>query len=448
MNCTETVPQGNDAIAVSAARSSVSSFSSTKTERICSLLSYILAFAYTGIYYNSDIHDPSYIRTSVCIALTAALIILITELIHRGVSHDWESWIWLSCFCATVLSAVFRRNSVWEPYQVLLFIHIFAVWWVISRAGILLEGKSGHLLPLDAVNGFIAVPFGNFFLRIRTVFDALTSRIAGKREKKRHFSIWTAAALIVSALLFLKSADLLLNADSGFEARFSDISESVRRFLSSLSDMIDETLPERILFSIPVGAWLFGLTAGSRRYSRTSLERERRAVSDILSRLRRVPSVIWAAVISLFSLMYLAFFILQSSYLFGAFTGTLPEGFIVYQYAREGFFELCKVITVNFTLLWFVTRMTSDDSRNRLLFLIPCLILLAESIIFAVIAFSKLFLYIRCFGFTPLRLQSTWLVCLCFAGCVLWIYSLLTGKPAFRKWMIFGAVTLSALCLL
>ena len=288
----------------------------------------------------------------------------------------------------------------------------------------------------------------SFFLRIRTLFDALSSRIAGKRGNKNRFSIWIAAALLVSAVLFLKSADLLLNADSGFEARFSDISEAVRCFLSSLSDRIDETLPERILFSIPVGAWLFGLIAGSRRYSRSALERERHAASDMLSRLRRVPSGVWAAVISLFSLMYLAFFVLQSSYLFGAFTGTLPEGFIVSQYAREGFFELCKVITVNFTLLWFVTRMTSDSSRNSPLFMVPCLILLAESIVFAVIAFSKLFLYIRCFGFTPLRLQSTWLVCLCFAGCVLWMYSLLTGKSAFRKWMAFGAVTLSALCLL
>ncbi|MBR5071742.1 MAG: DUF4173 domain-containing protein [Oscillospiraceae bacterium] len=448
MNSIDTVPQGSGVNGTSVLRVSTSSFSSTAAERICSALSYILAFTYTGIYYYSDIHDPSELLTSVCIAVTAALIIAVTELIHRDTLRDRESWIWLSCFCATVVSAALKRNSVWEPYQVLLFIHIFAVWWVISRGGVLLEGKSGHLLPLDAVNGFIAIPFGSFFLRIRTLFDALSSRIAEKRGKRNSFSIWIAAALLVSAVLFLKSADLLLNADSGFEARFSDISDAVRRFLSSVSGRIDETLPERILFSIPVGAWLFGLIAGSRRYSRSALERERRAASDLLSRLRRVPSGVWAVVISLFSLMYLAFFVLQSSYLFGAFTGTLPEGFIVSQYAREGFFELCKVITVNFTLLWFVTRMTSDSSRNSPLFMVPCLILLAESIVFAVIAFSKLFLYIRCFGFTPLRLQSTWLVCLCFAGCVLWMYSLLTGKPAFRKWMIFGAITLSALCLL
>ena len=33
------------------------------------------------------------------------------------------------------------------------------------------------------------------------------------------------------------------------------------------------------------------------------------------------------------------------------------------------------------------------------------------------------------------------------AGCALWAWSLLTGRPAFRKWMIFGALSLSLLCL-
>ena len=65
--------------------------------------------------------------------------------------------------------------------------------------------------------------------------------------------------------------------------------------------------------------------------------------------------------------------------------------------------------------------------------------------LFAVIAFSKLLLYISCFGFTPLRLQSSWLVCVLFIGCVCAVYSLLSGKKSFRVWMMFGAVTLALL---
>ena len=79
--------------------------------------------------------------------------------------------------------------------------------------------------------------------------------------------------------------------------------------------------------------------------------------------------------------------------------------------------------------------------------LILCLILLVESLLFAVVAFSKLALYIDCFGFTPLRLQSSWLVCVLFAGCLAFGWNLLTGKKSMRAWMVFSAVTLSALCL-
>ena len=60
---------------------------------------------------------------------------------------------------------------------------------------------------------------------------------------------------------------------------------------------------------------------------------------------------------------------------------------------------------------------------------------------------SKLLLYIDCFGFTPRRLQSCWLIAVLAAGCVCAGTSLLTGRRSFRAWMIFGAVSLALLCL-
>ena len=76
------------------------------------------------------------------------------------------------------------------------------------------------------------------------------------------------------------------------------------------------------------------------------------------------------------------------------------------------------------------------------------LVLIAESALLAVVALSKLGLYIDCFGFTPLRLQSTWLACTLLFGCGCAAVSLLTGRRTFRAWMIFGSVTLTALCLM
>ena len=102
---------------------------------------------------------------------------------------------------------------------------------------------------------------------------------------------------------------------------------------------------------------------------------------------------------------------------------------------------------LNFALLWLVTRMSRRPAREDRASLILCLILLAESMLFAVVAFSKLALYIDCFGFTPLRLQSTWLVCVLFAGCLAFGWNMLSGRKTLRIWLVFSAVSLSLLCL-
>ena len=141
---------------------------------------------------------------------------------------------------------------------------------------------------------------------------------------------------------------------------------------------------------------------------------------------------------AVFSAVYLAFFGLQASYLFGAFTRTLPEGYTVAEYARQGFFSLCRVMAVNFALLWLVTRSCAQPVREKRSVLLLCTGILAESLLFAVIAASKLYLYISSFGFTPLRLQSAWLIVVLFAGCACALYALWGGKK--------GHEGLDALC--
>ena len=421
-------------------------FRATPAEGICAGLSYLLAILYVRW---AGLDTPQRGTRSVLLVLCALLIVGITEALHRGRPRSRESWLWLGCFCVCVLSWALQLSSVWYDYQIGLFIHLFAVWWILSRAGVLAEGETGHLLPLDGVNGFVLIPFTNFLLRLKTLWTFLRTAFRTGREKKgnRKFNWWILFAVLLSGQLLFIAVSLLMSADSGFRVRF----EAVGEFLTHISDWIDTWLDgeavARFLLGLPVGCWLFGLMAGTARVKEGTLEKQRRGVAGFLASLRKVPDKVWTWVIGVFSLFYAAFFLLQGSYLFGAFVGKLPEGFIVSQYAREGFFELCMVIAVNFSLLWLATRMVTRETGSSRSFLIACLVLLGESMLFAVIAFSKLFLYIHTFGFTPLRLQSTWLVCVCLAGCVLWMWHLLTGRKAFRKWMVFSAATLCALCL-
>ena len=364
--------------------------------------------------------------------------VALAELLHRETKRPRESWFWLGCVLVLTASVVFDRYHAWEEVLLpLFFLHIFAVWWLMSRSGRLAEGESGHLLPLDALNGYIVFPFKHFFLRIRCLWYGLTHLGRGEQRVKAETLVWSAAAVLAAVLLFAKAVQLLMRADDGFGALVEDFA----KWFSFDFDWL------KLVFSLPVGAYAFGLLAGAAREDAGELRERGYRLKAWLATLRKVPSPVFAVLMAVFALLYLAFFILQGRYLFGAFTRTLPEGFVVAEYARQGFFELCRVMAVNFALLWLASRLPERPLREHTLLRACALALLIESLLFAVVAASKIALYIDCFGFTPLRLQSMWLVCVLFAGCVAALYSLLTGKKSFRAWMIFGAASLSLLCL-
>ena len=198
-----------------------------------------------------------------------------------------------------------------------------------------------------------------------------------------------------------------------------------------------------LILSLPVGAYLYGLALGTRRTEPAALAARTARLDGTLAKLRRVPEMVWCVLTGCFCAVYLLFFAVQGSYLFGAFRHRLPAGFTVAQYARQGFFQLCMVMGVNFLLLWLVTHSSRALNRPGR---IMCTVLLAQSILLAVTALSKLALYIACFGFTPLRLQSSWLVCVLLAGCAAWLVSLWTARRTCRAWLLFSGVTLALLC--
>ncbi|MBR0311276.1 MAG: DUF4173 domain-containing protein [Oscillospiraceae bacterium] len=420
-------------------------FTASKRESVAALLMYALAYGYIRMCGELTSYELTLCAKILLAAFTLGFVAL-TEYLHRDSPRARESWIWLGCMTAIACSVILERGRAWDDrFFPMLFLHIFAVWWVLSRTGTLLEGESGHLLPLDALDGFFLFPFSGFFLRLRTVGFTL-SRLRGERKRKKPEAediVWSVVMSAAALGLLALAANLLISADDGF-AQLLDGVVDLFRFEWDLD--ISEFLV-RLLLSLPVGAYLYGLLGGTLREDKAALRKRSAAIAEQMEMLRGVPERVWLVLLALFCALYALFFAVQGQYLFGAFTRTLPEGFVVAEYARQGFFELCKVMAVNFALLWLVTRSSKADVRQQKAARALCLVLLAESFLLAVVAFSKLALYIDCFGFTPKRLQSTWLVCVLAFGCGCAAYSLAYGKKAFRVWMGFGAVTLSLLCL-
>ena len=422
-------------------------FSASRKEKICAFLMYLLAFCYIQMLFAP-------LTDAVWLCIFCAGFVCMTELLCRGRPRSRESWIWLACLLVLIgfrirLCAEAARYGKNAPVHAIsaelsfFLLHAYAVYWVLSRSGTLLGGGSGHLLPLDALDGVIIFPFRHFFLRIRTVIYTLPHlRREGDGEKR---SAAARAGIFAAVLAACALLILALRALSDADTRFG---EAVSGLLAALTpDWNDITLVSflfKLFLSLPVGAYLFGLLAGTARLEPQQLRARGGRFEASLEKLRHVPTGILAAAAAVFAAVYLAFFGLQASYLFGAFTRTVPEGYTVAEYARQGFFSLCRVMAVNFALLWLITRTGVQQPRAQQLRIL-CTVLLAQSLLFAVIAASKLTLYITSYGFTPLRLQSAWLIVVLTAGCCCALYSLWSGKRTFRFWALFSGVTLALL---
>ena len=412
-------------------------FSASRKEVLLAFGMYVLAYVYLGSGWWA-------------LPLFAAGFIAAGEYLYRDVKRPWESWVWLACVIMIAGCITWRSLhpnqydsrldvQVMQEYAIpsslaFLALHILAVYWLLCRAGRLTGGESGHLLPLDALYAFLIVPFQNFFLRIRCMLFAL------KPKQERKVNAGAVAAAVLAAFVVLVLLVMAMTQLSAADDTFSSLLEGLR---DALTLDLDQVWFYRFLLSLPVGAYVFGLLAGLGRETPEAMRRRGASAEAALPRLRVVPEAVWLAALGVFSALYLAFFFVQGRYLFGAFTRTLPESFTVAEYARQGFFELCRVMAINFTLFWLVSRTARRESRPVRYMAAALLI---ESMLFAVVALSKLALYIDCFGFTPKRLQSTWLVCVLLFGSACALYTHLTGKKSMRVWMIFGAVTLALLC--
>lgn len=416
-------------------------FSASRREIWIALAMYIAAYLYIDRIFFQSVDGAE--AGGAWLAVFTLLMIGMTETLHWKKPRPAESWIWLGCLALIEIGVLAQRSTVWNSGQSMLFLHLAFVWWVLSRSGALFEGRTGRLLPADAVFGFFITPFANFFLRIRCLFFGVRQLKPKQKRTKPETVGWSVFAVVLAAVFFVIAFQLLAGADTHFRTALARFLKSFTFRWEGFDDFIGT-----FLFSLPVGAWLFGLIAGTGRIRDEDKAAHVKGIDDFLAAIRKVPTVVWVGLSAGFCVLYAVFFALHTPYLLGAFTRNLPTGYTLSRYARQGFFELCKLMAVNFALLWIITRMSRETVWTHKGLKIISLILLAESLLFAVIAASKLWLYIDCFGFTPLRLQSAWLICSLAFGCLCAIWSILRKRQTFRAWVIFSAVTLTALHLI
>lgn len=404
-------------------------------EKVIAWLAIPVAFLYIQFLWSFDaMEDAQILRAKIFLVIFVSGFIAAGEVLHHKEKISFESVLWFLAEIAVAVAFSFELGNVWKGGHLLLFLHLFAPYWLLTRGKRLTEGdRTSHMFFWDGLTAFFILPFKNFHLMV----SSIVSTFAGKPGDKKGHGVrvaLTVGAVVIGLVLLIIALSLLSAADERFE-------KSLEAFWKALGIVWNFEFFVKLFLTFFVASYVYGMLAGSFRETKEQFGARSSGVLGLLERIKKVPPVIWFVFILLFSVFYVLFFVLQWPYFVGAFEQKLPEGFIYSEYAVRGLMELLGIMVVNFLLLWLATR----TSRKSPLIKAGGTILLLETILFAVVDFLKIYMYLNAYGFTPLRLQGIWLTSVLLFASVCMLISLLSGKKTARIWFIVSAVTMVGL---
>ena len=426
-------------------------------QRLGILLAYPLAYAYIRFMFDGSelfLIDPSngagHFIISVAYPLLALLFIVVNEFVRRGRRGaagglTAETVFWYLMTFMTALTATFGPGTELSLFAM----HLCAVYSVLVSNKILLGGKTSGFIIADLIDGFYVKSFAGFpnYVTDWACFKRKAPDQNGEGSQVKRNPLGAIVFIVVMIVLMIISVSLMASIDDDIAMFFENAFGGILDYLEDIN--VIEILV-RMVFAIPVCFYIYGLFS---RTAKSNGEREGRVASwlnRVLGKGKTVSAVIVYIAAGMFVLAYFLFFVKRMAYMLGGFTGTVPEGKLVAYYAREGFFELVGIMAVNMCVYLAIILFgkTKNDGKFALPARILVTLLMAESIIFAVVAMSKLGLYYSIYGYTPKRILAMWgSLALGFASAMT-ICTVNRNKPHIRAGILFTAASYVAICIL
>lgn len=408
------------------------SFEADRKDSIFALIAFILGFFFARwVLFSWQGWGVTLFTVGYCSIVTLYLL-------KKGVHIPRAGWFWLTAVVLIGISYSLWPNNGLEPWRS-LFLFCGAVYWVICAAGLPILGKTSNWIVLDGLNGLLFIPFRNFGCQYKSLIF-----LGGKKRVAVSQILSIALGLLLAFIVIGMILPLLMEADSG---GFSKITRGVLAYFQGLQNEVVEFFAHVIL-AIPIAAYLFGLVAGS-AHRRGCATFKKDGVEKAISALRVLPTATVFTLLGLVCSLYVVFIGSQLPYYFSAFVGERPEGWQVYsEYARSGFFELCRITAINLTLLAGANILSKQPRQDSTVLKILNGLLALLTLLLIATAMSKMAMYIGVYGLSVRRL----LPCLF----MIFLAVICGGVAALQKWQFsivrlaagVGVVMLCTLCLL
>ena len=144
-------------------------------------------------------------------------------------------------------------------------------------------------------------------------------------------------------------------------------------------------------------------------------------------------------------ILYVVYLLSQLAYFVGGFSGILPEGYSLSEYARRGFFEMALLCGINLTVMIFAISLTEKQAGvTPLSTRLACLFIGLMTLFFVFAAGAKMVLYISVYGMTRLRVLT--MVIMVFLGLTTAIVSIWLFLPRlpYMKIVMISALIIGA----
>lgn len=255
------------------------------------------------------------------------------------------------------------------------------------------QKREREKLPGDMLNSVLIMPFSCGGDCHKAVRSAVSKSTFGKNIK------YIIVGLVVAIPLFAIVLNLLMSADIMFRKMMDGV------FTDILSDTF--VLFLQLIIGLPVAFLIFGAMLGNLKRGEKAASNE--AISQFSSSFRVFPPLVMYSAVVPICLIYILFFVSQTGYFLSAFSSSLPESFSYAQYARQGFFELCAVASINLCIL-IAMRSLTKLHKNELPAPVKffSMMLSVMTLMLISTALAKMLMYIENYGLTPLRVYTSW----------------------------------------
>ena len=353
-------------------------------------------------------------------ALFTAIILAATVLylISRGCKPSAYSIVLL--VCSLVILGTFARGSDAGVNFVLFCFLVLSV----NLSLCLLAGQNrrnpkGLLSLLDAPRTVFMLGVGE----ASPAFKGLKRGFQQSSAVSKKFGA-VGVGLLLSIPLLVAVISLLIKADAAFDG-----------LLQNLPDWDMTELVTSVLFGFLLACYFY--TRG------TALCHSPKPKPDTHERKGMNPLTVNTVLIAV-GIVYVVYLISQLAYFSGGFSGILPEGYTVAEYARRGFFEMAWLCVINLGIIALAIGLTSPKGASPLLTKLLCLFLGLVTLFLVVSASAKMFIYIDTYGLTRLRVLTEvimiWLGLSTIIVC-LWLF---LPKLAYMKIILVLALVMGA----